>query len=80
MDLCAVIIITVLEIAGACVVARMWTRRKTRILPRLFWSVVLLVPFIGLLMYGFTKVDPEVHPYDSNEEDPGSDSGGPGRF
>jgi hypothetical protein len=78
MDGLAIIVIGVFEIAGACLIARLWTRRKMRILPRLFWSLVLLVPFFGLLMYGFTKVDPEVHPYDTDTFSGGTGTGGSG--
>jgi hypothetical protein len=32
------------------------------LLPRLLWSVVLLVPFFGLVVYVFLREEPEGHP------------------
>ncbi len=44
---------------------RLWLkRRKTSLASRVFWSVVLLVPVLGILLYGFCLSNPDEHPYD----------------
>lgn len=51
-----------LEVVALFVVLHLWTKRRMRIVPRLFWSIVLLVPALGLLMYGFIQINPDRNP------------------
>jgi hypothetical protein len=61
MDKFAIILFAVLE-AIALVVARLWLRRRHRIVPRILWSLLLLVPLFGLLIYGFVVIDLDKNP------------------
>ena len=55
------------EIIGLLVILRIWMRRRhRRIVTRLLWSVLLLVPVFGLLMYFVLRQNPEEHPYDTD--------------
>ncbi len=73
-----IIPLSVFEIAALIVITRLWMQRRVRIVPRLFWSVMLLVPFFGLILYLFLHEDPEAHPYRSGDSgwNVGSDDGG----
>ncbi len=62
MNLFVTIFLSVLELVALVVVIRLWSRHKLRLLPRIFWSIVLLVPLFGLLMYGFVLSDLEKNP------------------
>ena len=59
----ALIVFAVLEMVALIVVARLWLRRRHHIVPRILWTFVLLIPVLGLLMYGFLSgVEPQKHP------------------
>ena len=63
MDKFAIIVFAVLEVVALIVLARLWLQRRHRITPRILWSIALLVPLLGLLMYCFlTGVEPEKNP------------------
>jgi uncharacterized protein with PQ loop repeat len=50
---------TVLEIVALIVAVRLWRQKRRGRVSKLFWTVVLLIPFFGLLIYGFLAVNPE---------------------
>jgi hypothetical protein len=55
------------EIIGLLVVTRMWAKRwHRRLVVRLIWSAVLLLPAVGLLIYFFLRETPDEHPYDTD--------------
>ena len=62
MDRSAIIVFVVLEVMALIVVARLWLRRRHRIIPRILWSLLLLVPLFGLLMYGFIVINLDKNP------------------
>lgn len=62
MDKPTLIIGATLELIALIVIVRLWMRRPLRIVPTIFWSLVLLVPFFGLLLYFFLRDEPEAHP------------------
>lgn len=80
----AIILLSLLEIFALIIIARLWMRQRVKFLPRLIWSVVLLVPFLGLMVYVFLHEEPEAHPYRTGDSgwnvggggDSGGDSGG----
>lgn len=77
MDLLDKILFGVFELVALVIVVRLWASRRTELIPRLLWSVVLLVPCFGLMAYIFLYENPESHserPGDSGYG--GSDSGG----
>jgi hypothetical protein len=61
MNTFAIILLGLLEMIAWVVIVRLWLRRRHRILPRILWSVVLLVPLFGLVFYGFIASDLEKH-------------------
>jgi uncharacterized membrane protein len=72
------------EVVALVVIVRLWMNRRHNFVPRLLWSVVLLVPLFGLLAYVFLRSEPEAHPYNipdtyqtgSSSADTGGHSGG----
>jgi uncharacterized membrane protein YoaK (UPF0700 family) len=62
MNRFAIILLAVLEFVALVVIARLWIRRRHRLVPRILWSLLLLVPLFGLLMYGFLVSDLEKNP------------------
>ena len=79
-----IILFSLLEIVAIIVAARLMMRSRVKFLPRLIWSVVLLVPFFGLMAFLFLHEEPEAHPYRTGDSgwnfggggDGGGDSGG----
>jgi uncharacterized membrane protein YgcG len=67
MNLLQIILFGVLEIVALIVIVRLWLRRRVKLVPRLLWSVVLLVPFFGLVAYVFLHEETEGHPYTSGD-------------
>jgi len=81
MNTLAVVIVSVLEIGALAVIARLWLRpRRMSMAARIFWSILLLLPGFGLMMYGFIQNEPENHPDYIEEfgsaDDPGGGDGG----
>ena len=70
-------------IFGACelialfFIVRLWRRRPLRVVSSVIWSLVLLVPVLGLLLYVFLSEDPSPHGDNpsGNYFDGGSDGG-----
>ncbi len=61
------IFFAVLEIIALLVIVRMWRKRwHRRLIVRLIWSAVLLVPLFGLFAYFFLRESPDEHPYDTD--------------
>src|SRR3954465_5413844 len=77
VDMKAGLVLGVCELAALFVIMRLWSRkRRMRVIPRLLWSVVLLIPFFGILFYGFTRSDPEAHSDDVPDSTYGTDGSG----
>jgi len=61
------IFLGVFEVIGLLIIARMWMKRwHRRLIVRMIWSAVLLVPVFGLLAYFFLRDSPDEHPYDTD--------------
>jgi len=57
----------VFELVALIIVFRIWLKRCHKsFIARLLWSLVLLVPFFGLVAYFFLTDGPDRHPYDSD--------------
>jgi hypothetical protein len=55
-------ILAVLESIGVVMIWRLWLRgRKTPLLARCLWTILLLIPLLGPLFYGFTRIAPKEH-------------------
>jgi hypothetical protein len=78
VDTKLIIALSVLEAIALVVIVRLWLRRRSRmsVVARLVWSVVLLVPGFGLMMYGFIHSDPDEHPDYIEEFGSADDVGG----
>ncbi|HZF02154.1 MAG TPA: hypothetical protein VE344_09700 [Methylomirabilota bacterium] len=57
-----VICLGTLEAIALYVIAGLWLRRRTRIIPRIFWSIILLIPLFGLVMFFFIGSDLDKNP------------------
>jgi hypothetical protein len=76
LDASAIVILSVCELAALIAIVRLWTRKhRMHVVVRLLWSIVLLMPFFGLLFYGFTRSDPGGHSDDVPDSTYGSDPG-----
>jgi hypothetical protein len=67
-------LLALLEAVGVFMITRLWHRApKASLLQRIVWSVLLLIPLLGPILYGFISLDPSVH-----SEDVGDHSSGGG--
>ena len=56
MDTFTFICLAALEVVAVCVSVHLWfQKRRMKIIPRILWSVLLLVPVFGLLMFVFIE-------------------------
>jgi hypothetical protein len=78
MDRPTLIVGAIFELIALIVIVRLWMRRPLRVVSSVFWSVMLLVPFIGLFLYFFLRDDPPSHPDCVRDASGGSGGGGVG--
>jgi energy-coupling factor transporter transmembrane protein EcfT len=78
----AIILLSLFEIVALIVAARLMARSRVRFLSRVLWSLVLLVPFFGLMLYLFLHEEPEAHPYTTGDSgwNVGSSGNGGGEY
>ena len=57
MNKLTIIAAAVFELVSFIVIIRLWLRRRMRIIPRMLVSLILLVPFFGLLIFIFIGSD-----------------------
>jgi len=79
MDKFTIIVGSVFEVVALCVLVRLWIRKHFTIIPRILVSLILLVPFFGLLIYILIRIDLPKNPdrMDSQSDyDAFSDGGG----
>ena len=62
MDIFTIIVGAVLEWIALVVIVTLWYERRMRIIPRILMSIVLLIPFFGLLIYVFIRSDLNKNP------------------
>ena len=62
MNTTVIVVVGVVELITLLLIVRLWRRRSMGLVARLFWSLFLLVPVVGLAMYGFIHADPGTHP------------------
>ncbi len=66
------ILFAVLEMIALMVIIRIWLKgRHKRLVVRLIWSLILLVPFFGILVYFFLNENPKenLSPSDFDRDD-----------
>ncbi|HEY3857962.1 MAG TPA: hypothetical protein VGO67_26545 [Verrucomicrobiae bacterium] len=62
------------EVIGGMFIYRLWTRKqRPGIVERCLLSVILLIPFFGLVFYGFVRTSPDAHSDVLNEHYTGDD-------
>lgn len=63
MDTFTIIMAVVLELCGFVAIGHLWTRKsKKSFVGRCLWSVLLLVPILGPLLYGYLQIEPDENP------------------
>ena len=76
VDTPSLVILGLCELLALVAIIHLWFRkRQMRVITRLFWTIVLLVPFFGVLFYSFTRSDPRAHSDNVPESTYGSDPG-----
>jgi hypothetical protein len=70
-----VIVLALLETIAIIAIIRLWRDKGRHLVFKLFWTVVLLIPLFGLLIYGFATLTPEAQA-DHTEDRIGADAGG----
>ena len=68
MDTFVVTSFFVLEVIAVSLVVDLWLRRRMNIFLRIFWSFLLPIPLIGLLLFAFIVSSPDYNP---DKADPG---------
>jgi hypothetical protein len=62
MKAAQITVLVILEAVGLLMIFRLWSRgSKGSLGRRIVWSVLLLVPLVGPLMFGFVSLDPSEH-------------------
>jgi hypothetical protein len=62
LETSTIIVLSFGELVGLIAIVRLWCRkRRMRVITRLLWSLLLLIPFFGILLFAFTRSDPEPH-------------------
>ncbi len=74
MKVFAIIVLALLELAAFFAIARLWQQKRRHWASKLSWSVLILVPFFGLLFYGFLTTMPASQE-DHTEDRIGADGG-----
>lgn len=75
------IVIILLEILGLIMVIRLWFKGgKLSLFRKIFWSVFLMVPLLGPVMYIFTSLDPSDHGEDVGDHSSGGGTGDTGHM
>jgi hypothetical protein len=73
--------LALLEAVGILMAIRLWFKpAKTSAVRRIVWSVLLLVPVLGPIMYGFISLDPSEHGEDIGDHSSGFGSGDAGHL
>ena len=62
-----IVLLSISEVVALFFIARLWLKRgRLGAVARVFWSIILLVPVLGVILYGFCLNDPDAHPYDTD--------------
>jgi hypothetical protein len=62
-----IVIVAISEIAASFIICRLWSKRRPRSITfRIFWSLILLIPLLGPVLYFFITETPDEHPYDTD--------------
>ena len=60
------ILVGLLEAVALLVIVRLWrTEKRMSWFARLMWTIVLLVPLMGVLLYAFLRNNPDENPDDN---------------
>jgi hypothetical protein len=79
LDTPTIVALSICELVALLTIVNLWFRkRRMRVVTRLLWSVVLLVPLFGVLFYGLTRPDPDAHWEDVGDHSSGGGVGDTG--
>ena len=79
LDTPTIVALSICEFVALLTIAHLWFRKhRMRVVTRLLWSIVLLVPLFGVLFYGLTRSDPEAHWEDVGDHSSGGGVGDTG--
>ena len=56
MDIVGIILFLVFEVMALVVIARLWLQQRHRLVSRILWSLFLLMPLFGLLVYILSRL------------------------
>ena len=74
-------LLVLLEAVGVILITRLWLKAtKASLVRRIVWSVLLLIPLLGPLMYEFISVDPSAHGEDVGDHSSGGGTGDTGHL
>jgi hypothetical protein len=62
VDRKTIAILFICEAVALIPIFRLWRSRGSTIISRVAWTIVLLVPFIGVVFYGLMRLNPKSHP------------------
>ena len=68
------IVLGLLELVALWVMIKLWRQKRRSWVTKLLWSIVLLIPFLGLIFYGFLTTNPDSQ-YDHTEDRIGATGG-----
>lgn len=55
------------ELVALVFIIRLWLKRRhKRVWARVAWSLVLLIPILGVIGYGLVTTNPDEHSYDNH--------------
>lgn len=70
-------LLAVFEGVGAILIFRLWRAKARKSLVfKIVWTLFLLIPLLGPLMYGFIVINPSSHGDDPSDSTGGIDPGG----
>jgi TctA family transporter len=52
-------VIVLLELVALLAIVRLWQEKRRNRFSKLAWSVLLLIPILGFIFYGFLKISPD---------------------
>jgi hypothetical protein len=61
MTAAQITVLGILEAVGLFLILRLWCKIRLPVARKIVWSLLLLIPVLGPLMYGFVSLDPEPH-------------------
>ena len=79
MTIIQITLLAAFEAVGLFMIYRLWFGKpKASLVRRIVWSIFLLIPLLGPLLYGFISIDPSEHGEDVGDHSSGGGVGDTG--